>query len=329
MCDAREDPHINLPPKTWEEVGKFLPPASPRGVRGRKGRAPTRGRPCGHIPCGEDAPVSRVFVASRVGVGDDSPRRSPPGAHKGSPLRMPLRGMLRMRLCRACSWRGAWGWATIPPPPPRAPRGAHKGSPLRMPLRGMLRMRLCRACSWRRAWGWATISPAVPREAPTRDRPYGCPCGACYGCACVARVRGVARGGGRRFPPPCPARRPQGIAPTDAPAGHVTDAPVSRVFVAWRVGVGDDSPAVPRQAPTRDAPTDAPTDAPADAPAGHVTDAPVSRVFVASRVGVGDDSPRRAPPGAHKGSPLRMPLRGMSGGFPFARESIFITRRCW
>ncbi len=26
-------------------------------------------------------------------------------------------------------------------------------------------------------------------------------------------------------PSPCPARRPQGIAPTDAPAGHVTDCP--------------------------------------------------------------------------------------------------------
>ncbi len=151
--------------------------------------------------------------------------------------------------------------------------------------------------SWRRASWRATIPHPVPRQATTRDRPYGCPCGACYGLplrgacrasrgfmassrvvagdvapprsppgdhkgsplrmplrmplrgmlriapsgrvSCVARVHGVvARRGGRRFPTPFPARRPQGSAPTDAPAGafyglplwgHVTDCTCGHV----------------------------------------------------------------------------------------------------
>ncbi len=72
------------------------------------------------------------FVASRVGVGDDSPRRAPPGGHKGAPLRgegahegSPLRG--------EGGHKGS----------PLRGEGAHEGSPLRgegahkgAPLRG-------------------------------------------------------------------------------------------------------------------------------------------------------------------------------------------------
>ena len=169
---------------------------------------------------------------------------------------------------------------------------------------------------WRRAWGWAAIPPAVPRQAPTRDRPYGCPYGACYGLPLWGMSGGFpfaresifitmtawwvdgARFGGRRFPPPCPARRPQetplwGMLRI-APVGHVrwvpvcagiyfhnNDGVVGRWRAFWWAAI---PPAVPRQAPTRDRPY---------------------------------------------GACYGLPLWGMSGGFPFARESIFITMTAW
>ncbi len=73
-------------------------------------------------------------------------------------------------------------------------------------------------------------------------------------------------------------------------------------------------PAVPRQAPTRDAPTIPAGDARTMRPAGAAGGFPFSRgrrrratgktaLWAAWRVVAGDDSPRRAPPGAHKGRP--------------------------
>ena len=85
---------------------------------------------------------TRGWWRRRVGVGGDSPRRAPPGAHKGSPLRVegahegsPLRGGGRPR-----------GIAPT--------EGGHEGSP----LRGGGRPR--------------GIAPTGGRAA-TRDRPYG------------------------------------------------------------------------------------------------------------------------------------------------------------
>ncbi len=199
---------------------------------------------------------------------------------------------------------------------------------------------------------------------------------------CAVAVRGGARGGGRRFPPPCPARRPQGIAPTDAPVGHVqripvcaviyfhnndgtgvwvdgarcggrrfpppgparrpqgiapTDAPVGRVPAnpvglrrggSWRRALwwATIPPAVPRQATTRDRPYGG------DAPVGHVRRVPVCAVIYFHNndgTGVWVDGARvggrRFPPPGPARRPQGiaptggMPLWGMSGGFPFAR----------
>ncbi len=100
-----------------------------------------------------------------------APPRSPPGAHKGAPLRFAMpdgalrflpdagrRDDARCRMSRVA--------------PPRSPPGAHKGAPLRGEApAGKTYLR--RAC-WRRcALWWATLPRPVPRQAPTRERPYG------------------------------------------------------------------------------------------------------------------------------------------------------------
>ncbi len=220
-----------------------------------------------------------------------------PGAHKGAPLRFVSEdartvsspaGKMSMR--RARSWRRAWGWATIPPAVPRP--GAHKGAPLRFVSEdartvsspaGKMSMR--RACWWWRRVGVGDDSPApFPAQAPTRERPYG----SCRmtpvrfhplrgRCLCDARVRGVARGGGRRFPRRAPPRRPQGSAPTVRvgwrPYGFIPcgeDVYAARVLVvAARAVAGDDSP---RRAPPRRPQGSAPT---GGRPAGRVRRIPV------------------------------------------------------
>ena len=160
-----------------------------------------------------------------------APPRSPPGAHKGSPLR---RAATRERPygripCgedapgRACWWRRRVVVCDVAPPfPARRPQGiaptvvSPAGACYGLPLRG--------ACRASRGFVASRVGvrrcPAVPRQAPTRDRPYGCPCGACYGLplrgACRASRGLVAsRVMAGDVAPPFPARRPQGSAPTE------------------------------------------------------------------------------------------------------------------
>ncbi len=219
----------------------MIPPPVPR-------QAPTRDRPYGSIPCGEDVHTARSFVASRVGVGDDSPRPCPARRPEGiAPTVSSPAGKISMR--RGVGGVVAWGWAMIPPRPcpARRPQGI---APTVSSPAGKMSIR--RARSWRRAWGWAMIPPPVLRQAPTRDCPYGSiPCG-----EDVHTARGLvasSRGGGRRFPTPCPARRPEGIAPTvSSPAGKMSMRRAGWWRRAW--GWAMIPHAVPRQAPTRDCP---------------------------------------------------------------------------
>ncbi len=138
---------------------------------------------------------------ARVVVGDDSHRRAPPGDHKGSPLRMPLWGaFLRILLDCAVAVRGGarGGGRRFPPPgPARRPQGI---APTDAPVGHVQRIPVCAVIYFHNNDGTGVW------------------------------VDG-ARCGGRRFPPPCPARRPQGIAPTDAPVGRVQWVPVfARIY---------------------------------------------------------------------------------------------------
>ncbi len=259
-----------------------------------------------------------------------APPRSPPGAHKGSPLR---RAATRERPygripCgedapgRACWWRRRVVVGDVAPPfPARRPQGiaptvAPAGACYGLPLRG--------ACRASRGFVASRVGvrrcPAVPRQAPTRDRPYGCPCGACYGLplrgACRASRGFVASRVGVRRCPAVPRQAPTRDRPYGCPCGACYGLPLrgacraSRGFVASRVGVRR-CPAVPRQAPTRDRPY-------GGRPQGSAPTvvSPAGKMRLVARVGGvvawwWATLPRRSPPGAHKGSPLRSyPLRG-------------------
>ncbi len=134
---AREDPHLNLPPQTGEEVGGDAPAG-----RAHKG-SPLRV----HLSTGiyfHNNDGWGCGLMARVLVGDDSPPRSPPGAHKGSPLRRggrpqgiaptgdaPAGGVPvnPVGLRRCGSWRRAWRWVAREDPhlnlPPQT-RPLHK-----------------------------------------------------------------------------------------------------------------------------------------------------------------------------------------------------------
>ncbi len=287
--------------------------------------------------------TTSVAVASRVVVCDVAPPRSPPGAHKGPPLREDVPAGRAQRGRAGWRRRALW-WATLPRPVPRqAPTrdrpygrtpGAHKGSPLRKDAR--------------RPQG---IAPTGGRQAPTRDRPYGRTC-LRGGRSAVARVGGVARCGGRRCPPvprQAPtrdrpygrtpgahkgsplrkdARRPQGIAPTEGRQAPTRDRPYGRTPGAHKgPPLREDVPAgraqrgragwrrralwwatlprpVPRQAPTRDRPY-------GRTPGVHKgrpyegRQAPTRDRPYGRTPGAHKGSPLRGTPGAHKGSPLR------------------------
>ncbi len=197
------------------------------GEGGHEG-APLRGA-CYGLPLWGACRASRVLVASRVGVGDDSPPRAPPGAHKGAPLR------------RGGRPRGS---------APTSGRAATRERPYGFaPAGGVLRIapvgrvsRVARVRGVARGGGRRFPAPGPARRpqgsAPTvrvAGRPYGgrpqgsAPTvlplrGACYGLRLRGAGRasrvvcGVARGGGRRCPAPFPARRPQGSAPTSGRA---------------------------------------------------------------------------------------------------------------
>ena len=116
---------------------------------------------------------------ARVGVGDDSPRRAPPGAHKGAPLRMGT----------APTRERPYGWGGRPQgSAPTDGEGAHKGAPLR-------------------GGGRPQGSAPTGGRAPTRERPYG------WG----GRPQGSAPTDGEGAHKGAPLRgggRPQGSAPT-------------------------------------------------------------------------------------------------------------------
>ncbi len=209
-------------------------------VATRAGRPPSQSSPQTGEEVGGDAAAGRVrWIPVFTGIyfhnndgmgvvggvarggGRRFPRRAPPGAHKGSPLRMG----------RAATRDRPYGWGGRPRGiAPTYGEGGHKGSPLRM---GMAPTR-------DRSYGWGGRprgiaptygegahkgSPLRMGRAATRDRPYvwgGRPEGIAPTYGEGAQKGSPLRMGRapRRDRPYVWGGRPEGIAPTYGEGGH-------------------------------------------------------------------------------------------------------------
>ncbi len=152
---AREGPHLNLPPRTGEDVGgdAFAEGAhkgSPLRIPVFTGKTPWRGDDSPRVPARRPqgiAPTDSRFHGKDVVAGDDSPRvpaRRPQGiaptdsrfhgkdavAGDDSP-RVPARRPQGIAPTDSRFHEKTLSRATIPP---ASPPGAHKGSPLRIPV---------------------------------------------------------------------------------------------------------------------------------------------------------------------------------------------------
>ncbi len=184
---AGEDPHLNLPPQTGEEVGGDAPGG--RVVRAAVVRDVAR---CGGRRCPAPFPARRPQgTPLRFGKGrpcGGRPQGTGPvaGGHKGSPL--------RFGKGRPCGGRPQ-GIAPV--------AGGHKGSPLR---RSATRDRPCGGRPQGIAPTEVGHKGSALWRAATRDRPYGW--AATGDCPCGGRPQGIAPTRGR----PCGGRVGGGVA---------------------------------------------------------------------------------------------------------------------
>ncbi len=200
---------------------------------------------------GGDAPASRVVGGVARGGGRrfpaPFPARRPQGSAPTGPVGAPVRVVLdgartvsssagKMSMRRARWWWRRVGVGDVAPR--RSPPGAHKGAPVRVVSDGART-----GCVGWRPYGFCraarTGCVGGARTGCVGWRPYGFIL--CGEDVYAARVLVVAsRGGGRRCPPPGPARRPQGSAPTGPvgwrPYGLCRMAPVRVVSDGARTG---------------------------------------------------------------------------------------------